>query len=279
MHKYRITPEAGCTSLFPDSGKVFRNERKGRGMKLTIIGSGAMAIALAEGLREKAELEFIARDRQKLEYLANRFGAQTEEIGQTDIRGKNILLCIKPYALDEVSQQLAGKARTLYSILAGTPLVTLGNKIQAEHIVRAMPNIAAAFGASATALTGDTAVREEALEIFDTIGESLWLGSEKELDIATAVAGSGPAYLALVAEAMMDGGVRQGLKREDSATFVRALFKGFSPLLDAEHPALLKDRVMSPGGTTAAGYAALEEGKVRDAFIKAVEAAFGVTQK
>jgi len=238
-----------------------------------------MATALAKGLAGKYELEFIARDSQKLKKLSQKYQAPYFLLEQIDISGKNILLCIKPYALDAVSDQLQGKAHTLYSILAGTPISVLAEKIEAEHTVRAMPNVAAAFGASATALTGDEAVRAEALKIFDAIGKSLWLGSEKELDIATAIAGSGPAYLALVAEAMMDGGVKQGLKRDDSIALVQALFTGFSPLISEKHPALIKDSVMSPGGTTAAGYGALEEGKVRDGFIKAVEAAFKVTQK
>ncbi len=82
--------------------------------------------------------------------------------------------------------------------------------------------------------------------------------AEKELDIATALSGSGPAYLALVAEALCDGAVREGLKREDAMTLMRGLFKGFGELIQTIHPALLKDNVMSPGGTTAAGYGALE---------------------
>jgi pyrroline-5-carboxylate reductase len=111
------------------------------------------------------------------------------------------------------------------------------------------------------------------------IGDTMWLASEKELDIATAVAGSGPAYLALVAEAMMDGGVAGGLKRADSVALVNSLFRGFAPLISAQHPALIKDSVMSPAGTTAAGYKELEIGGVRASFIKAIASAFGVTQK
>ena len=248
-------------------------------MKLTIIGSGAMAGALADGLAGEYTLEFIARDRSKLDLLAEKYSAETSLLGDTDINHKKILLCVKPYALDSVAEQLKGRADTLYSILAGTTIQTLASKISAQHTVRAMPNIAASFGASATALTGDVEMKGEAEEIFAAIGETLWLGSEKELDIATAIAGSGPAYLALVAEAMMDGGVKQGLKRADSTALVRSLFKGFGPLLSEKHPALLKDSVMSPGGTTAAGYAALEEGRVRSAFMVAVEKAFGVTQR
>jgi len=252
---------------------------RGKKMKLTIIGSGAMASALADGLSKTFELEFIARDKQALKQLSQRYDAPYAQLGDNDIDGKDLLLCIKPYALESVSGHLHGKAHALYSILAGTTIETLRSHIDAEHIVRAMPNIAAAFGASATALTGDELLRKESVKIFDAIGESLWLSSEKELDIATAIAGSGPAYLALVAEAMMDGGVKQGLKREDSTAFVKTLFRGFAPLIAKKHPALIKDSVMSPGGTTAAGYAALEENGARDAFIKAIEAAFRVTQK
>ena len=248
-------------------------------MKLTIVGSGAMATALADGLTGKYELEFIARDSQKLDALSKKYAADTSLLDQVDINGKKILLCVKPYALKQTADQLIGKADTLYSILAGTPIHSLETQISARHTVRAMPNVAASFGASATALTGDERVKEEAMEIFNAIGESLWLGSEKELDIATAIAGSGPAYLALAAEAMMDGGVKQGLKRQDSMALVRALFGGFAPLIDNEHPALIKDAVMSPGGTTAAGYAALEKGGVRNSFIQAIEAAFKITQK
>jgi len=248
-------------------------------LKLTIIGNGAMAIALADGLKERYELEFIIRDSGQIEHLTKRYNSKCYMIDQVDISDKDILLCVKPYALDSVSRELIGEARSLYSILAGVDIATLNEKISSKATIRAMPNLAATFGSSATALTGDSARRDEALDIFSSIGKAIWFGSQKELDIATAVAGSGPAYLALVAEAMMDGAVKQGMKRSDSIELVEALFGGFAPLLSAQHPALLKDAVMSPGGTTAAGYASLEEGRVRDSFIKAIESAYGVTQK
>jgi len=88
------------------------------------------------------------------------------------------------------------------------------------------------------------------------------------------LAGSGPAYLALIAEAFVDGAVKQGLKREDAMTTMRGLFSGFGTLIQEIHPALLKDTVMSPGGTTAAGYSALEEGNVRASCIDAIEQAY-----
>ena len=238
-----------------------------------------MAMALAEGLSKRYELEFVVRDSGQIERLSKQFDCKCSLLDQVNIDERDILLCVKPYALESVATHLTGRARTLYSILAGTTLQALKESIESEATVRAMPNLAARFGASATTLTGDESRKEEASEIFSAIGDTLWLGSEKELDIATAVAGSGPAYLALVAEAMMDGAVKQGLKRDDSMQLVQSLFAGFSPLIAAQHPAILKDAVMSPGGTTAAGYAALEERGVRDGFIKAIEAAFAVTQK
>jgi pyrroline-5-carboxylate reductase len=248
-------------------------------MELTIIGSGVMATALANGLSKSHKLEFAGRDIKKLNELSKKYNAKYTKIEELDIDNKNIILCIKPYALGSVCSKLSGKASSVYSVLAGTSIDAIKDKIDAKYVVRAMPNIAATYGASATALTGDEPIKNEAETIFNTIGRSLWLNSEKELDIATAIIGSGPAYLALIAEAMMDGGVKEGLKRSDSVELVSALFSSFAPLISNQHPALVKDSVMSPEGTTAAGYGALEEGGVRDAFIKAIQAAYKVTQK
>lgn len=250
-------------------------------MKLTIIGSGSMATALSIGLQKYYELEVVARDISKAELLASKLDKPLDiyPLNNYDITGKTVLLCVKPYSLDEVAANLKGEATSLISILASTPIKTLANTIKAKHIVRAMPNVSAALSASTTTIVGSRELKKEALKIFGAIGDAFWLESEKELDIATAIAGSGPAYLALIAEAMMDGGVKQGLKRDDSMKIVRSLFKGFAPLLANLHPALIKDSVMSPAGTTAAGYAALEEGGTRDAFIKAIEHAFKVTQR
>jgi pyrroline-5-carboxylate reductase len=191
-----------------------------------------------------------------------------------DISDKTLLLCVKPGNLESVAKQLKGKAKLLLSVLAGVPLEKLKKKIKSKAVVRAMPNLAASVGASMTTLTGDADHREEAEVLMRGAGEVLWLESEKEIDIATALAGSGPAYLALIAEALADGAVNQGLKRDDAMKVMQGLFGGFGKLIQEIHPALLKDGVMSPGGTTAAGYAALEKGKVRAGCIEAVEKAY-----
>ncbi len=244
-------------------------------MKLTFIGAGNMAEAIIAGTHERYEVEVVARDEKKLELLKSKYNITTIKLDDNfDIEGKNLLLCVKPYALDDIAKKFIGSAKTLLSVLAGSSLETLRTAVTAEHYVRVMPNLAAAYGKSMSTLCGDEAFKKEAIDICESFGMALWLGSEKEIDIATGVAGSGPAFLALVAEALSDGAVKEGLKREDANVLVRGLFEGFAPLLNASHPALLKDAVMSPGGTTAAGYSALEEGKVRDGFIKAVTKAY-----
>jgi len=122
-------------------------------------------------------------------------------------------------------------------------------------------------------ITGDIERRDSAISLLSLIGDTFWVDSEKEIDIATAVAGSGPALLALVAEAMGDGLVREGMKRSDAMAITSSLFKGFHPLIADSHPALIKDSVMSPAGTTARAYYALEDEGVRGAFIRAIEEA------
>jgi pyrroline-5-carboxylate reductase len=250
-------------------------------VKVTIIGPGKMALALAKGLEKEHELTIVGRDGEKLLHFANQLSkhVKTALLDKYDIDGQTVLVCVKPYALKEISTHLKGKAETLYSVLAGTDIANLKKAIKSEQYIRAMPNLSAEFFSSMTTLTGDKTKKDEAEQLFASIGQTLWVETEKELDIATAIAGSGPAYLALVAEALADGGVKEGLKRSDAVKLVEGLFSGFSPLIKNNHPAIIKDSVMSPGGTTAAGYAALEEKGVRDAFIKAVQAAYNKTKK
>jgi pyrroline-5-carboxylate reductase len=209
-------------------------------MKLTIIGPGKMALALAKGLEKEHELTIVGRDGEKLLHFTEQLTkhAKTALLDKYDIDGQTVILCVKPHALKATASALKGKAQTLYSVLAGTPVEALKKAVKAERYVRAMPNLAAEFFASMTTLTGDGEKKEEAEALFASIGDTLWVETEKELDIATAIAGSGPAYLALVAEALADGGVREGLRRTDAMKLVEGLFAGFAPLLAHNHPAL-----------------------------------------
>jgi len=243
---------------------------------ITFIGNGNMALSIAKGLKNSYNIEVVGRDIQKLKKFKDELGSDINyfTLDDFDISDKEVILCIKPNNVAEVSKKLQGKAKVIYSVLAGTTIEKLKEHFNTSYVVRAMPNLAASVGKSMTTLTGDSEFRDEAIKIFKSIGQTLWLGSQKELDIATALAGSGPAYLALIAEALADGAVKQGLKRDDALKITKGLFEGFSEVIKEIHPALLKDAVMSPGGTTAAGYSALEESGVRNGCIKAIESAY-----
>ena len=235
-----------------------------------------MAKALIEGLVSSYEIEVLGRNETSLKALQEALPQiSTRVLEQSeDITGMNIVLCVKPYSLTDLAPKLKGSANALYSVLAGTSIESLKSQISAEKYIRTMPNLGASHLKSMTTITGDESLKEQAIDIFDKIGKSLWLSSENELDIATGVAGSGPAYLALVAEALADGAVQQGLKRADAQDLVAGLFEGFGALISHDNPADIKDGVMSPAGTTAAGYAALERGSVRNAMMEAVGDAY-----
>jgi len=245
-------------------------------MKLTLIGNGIMAQSLAKGLVKTHEVEMIGRNENNLKEIQKiipEITIRTLEDHES-IEGKNILFCVKPYALQSVSARLTGEANILISILAGTTLDSLRKQIKSKYYIRTMPNIAASVQNSMTTITGDKEAKNIALDICASIGQTLWVNTENQLDIATAIAGSGPAFLALIAEAISDGAVNAGLERHLSRQLVQGLFSGTASLLETSHPAIIKDSVMSPGGTTAAGYAKLEEGAVRDSMIKAINAAY-----
>lgn len=243
---------------------------------ITFIGNGNMALSIAKGLKGRYNIEVVGRNMKKLDAFEEALGTQINKylLDDFDITDKTILFCVKPANVEEVAAKLKGTAKVVYSVLAGTSLEKLKQHLNTQAVVRTMPNLAASVGRSMTTLTGDMSYKQEAQELLGAIGETLWLDSEKEIDIATALAGSGPAYLALVAEALADGAVKQGLKREHAMAAMRGLFSGFGELIQEVHPSLLKDGVMSPGGTTAAGYAALEDGNARAAFMNAIEEAY-----
>ncbi|MDA3907781.1 MAG: pyrroline-5-carboxylate reductase [Sulfurimonas sp.] len=243
---------------------------------ITFIGNGNMALSIAKGLKKNYKIEVVGRNIEILKKFEKDIGTNIDKhiLDDFDVSDKTIMLCVKPANVEEISTKIKGKARVIYSVLAGTSISKLRQNLSPSAVVRTMPNLAASINKSMTTLTGDTEFQAEAEELLGAIGTTRWLSSEKEIDIATGLAGSGPAYLALIAEALTDGAVKQGLKRDDAMAIMRGLFGGFGELIQDIHPALLKDGVMSPGGTTAAGYGALEDGNVRSACIDAVAKAY-----
>lgn len=235
-----------------------------------------MALALAKGLHAEYKLEIVGRNPEKLKTFCDQVPGivSYKVMKDVDLSGKRVLLCVKPYALEDVAKLCHGKAKWVASILAGVSLDSIAASFNADAYIRTMPNVAATHQKSATTITGDARIKEEVIEIFHALGSAVWVDTEKMLDIATALAGSGPAFLALVAESLIDGAVKEGLPRAQATELTEGLFFGFSDLLQNSSATDIKESVMSPGGTTAAGIATLEENATRSAFIKAINAAF-----
>ena len=245
-------------------------------MKILLIGAGNMGGAMLKGLKEY-DITVVEKYQPRVDELKKLYPGISIVNEIPNLEGFIVILAIKPQTLS--SLKTVGTAEALISILAGVNLQRLKNSIKAKSYIRAMPNIAALKQKAVISVCGDKEMKDTALEILSSIGKCFWLESEKELDIATGIGGSAPAWMALVAEALSDGAVKLGLNRAISYQYVAYLLEGVGELLKDEHPALLKDKVTSPEGTTAAGAAKLEEGKVRDAFIKAMEACYKKTQE
>jgi len=236
--------------------------------KITIIGYGAMAQAIGEGLKEKYQIEIVGRNPTKGEEVAKKVKGNFYPLEGFDITGKVVILAVKPYALREVAQKLKGTGDILISILAGKKLEDL-KVIPACHYLRAMPNIGAFYNSSFTALAGDKRAMEVGVALFSQIGEVIELEGDNEIDIATSITGSGPAYLGILQEAIEDAGVYLGLKREIANKLARGLFASFGRI--NEKGGIIKEKVMSPNGTTAEGVFKLQKegvpGKIMEAII------------
>lgn len=245
-------------------------------MKILLIGAGNMGGAMLNGLT-KYDVTVVENNQTRADELQSLYPNITLLDSIPAVDEYIVILAIKPQSLETL--HATGTAKAIISILAGTPLSKIRERVSATSYIRAMPNIAALKGKSVTSVCGDRVFKDEALQIMSTIGRAIWLESEQQLDIATGIGGSAPAWLAMVAEALSDGAVNMGLPRDKSYEYVAGLFDGMGAMLADEHPALIKDKVTSPAGTTIAGLAALEEGAVRDSFIRAVAACYSRTKE
>lgn len=257
------------------------------GLKFSFIGAGRMNRALVQGLlRAKvcvaSDICVSTRTATKLDALVTEFGIIASENNEVAVEASDVVvLGVKPQdaatAVQSCARALSGKL--VISVMSGLSLNTLQELIGDEaRIVRAMPNVAALAGAGATAMAFGAKVTTEdqaaAQALFEAAGKA-YIVKESLLDAVTGLSGSGPAYLYLVIEAMADGGVKAGLPRDLAAQLAIQTMLGSAQLADETklHPALLREMVTSPGGTTAAALAVLEDRGVRGAFIAAVEAA------
>ncbi|HHP50755.1 MAG TPA: pyrroline-5-carboxylate reductase [Moorella mulderi] len=253
-------------------------------MSLGFIGAGTMAEALIRGLLHKGVLspEDIAIYDVRLtrmEELERKYSILAVK-DKKALEGKDtVVLAVKPPDWREALEGFHLKEKgLLISLVAGLPLKRLSGQLGEKAIIRAMPNTPVLVGEGMTVLSPNPWVTEEqlqrALQLFQSVGRALVL-PENVMNGVTALSGSGPAYIYLVIEALADGGVRQGLPREAALELAVQTVLGAARMVrdTGEHPAVLKDRVASPGGTTIEALALLEEKGVRGAFIRAVEAA------
>lgn len=258
---------------------------------ITFIGPGVMAEAMIAGLirQEVAKpSQMIASGprEERVNELRTRYqiAAETDNsvaAGKADV----VVLSVKPQRLDTVLKSMRGVLKPdalVLSIVAGAPIAKIGGSLEHEAIVRAMPNTPAQIGEGITVWTASPKVSEEqcevARDILAALGEEIFLEEEYYLNMATALSGTGPAYVFLFMEAMVDAGVHLGFPRRVAEKLVAQTVRGsvdyYARERDPVHLARLRNQVTSPGGTSAAALYYLEKAGFRTAISRAIWAAY-----
>lgn len=256
--------------------------------KIALIGAGNMAEALIAGMlkgKVATPEQLYATDilPERLTHLQGRYQIKTGADNGEAVAWENVLiLAAEPQTLDDVLHltfRFIKKNSLVISVAAGYPIGSLAAHLPpGARIIRAMPNTPSSVGAGVTAIALGPGVAEEDREtaeaIFRSVGTVVII-EERLMDAVTGLSGSGPAYIYLIIEALADGGVKAGLPRQTAVQLTAQTVLGAARMVveSGYHPAVLKDRVASPGGTTIAGLHKLEEGRLRATLINAVEAA------
>ncbi len=249
-------------------------------VRLAVVGAGRMGGAVIHGALRSGELRpadlgVFHPEPERRDALAAQFGiASLDDVGVH--QAERVLIAVKPQSFERVAPLIARRHAGFVSIMAGVTLATLAKRLGSSRVVRAMPNLGARVGASATALawTAETSPADLrfARALFDGCG-SVFDVPESLFDAFTGLSGSGPAFAALVAESLADGGVRVGFHRDLARDLARQVLLATARLLEDTEPAAIKDEVASPGGTAIAGVRTLERHRLRFALMDAIEAA------
>ncbi len=257
--------------------------------RIGFVGGGVMAEAFIRGLLSQGIVrphQIVAGDplADRRAYLAHEYSVATTERNQAAADGASIvILAVKPQHIGETFADLNGALshdQLVVSIAAGVPIRSMTGALDHQHVARVMPNTPAQIGAGMSVWTTTPSVgdahRAQVQTILRALGRELFVSDERYLDMATAINGSGPGFVFVFLEAMIDAGVHIGLPRSIAEELVLQTVLG-STLMAREtgkHPAVLKNMVTSPGGTTAEGIQALEDGRLRATIDRAVVAAF-----
>jgi pyrroline-5-carboxylate reductase len=265
--------------------------------RVAFIGCGVMAEAIIAGLLRKKLVgpEQIAGSHPRqsrreemhvkygIEMFENNRDAVTEVSPETPDQSSIIVLAVKPQRLNGVLQQLKGslvKEQLVVSVVAGAKIETIAEELVHVSIVRTMPNTPAQIGEGVTAWTASAGVSEEqenqVCAMLEALGKTVRVENERQIDMATALSATGPTYIFLVMEALIDAGVHMGFSRHVAQELVHQTMLG-SVLFAREshkHPAELRNMVTSPGGTSAEAIYQMEKGSLRTVLSKAVWSAY-----
>jgi pyrroline-5-carboxylate reductase len=265
-----------------------------KGTTIATVGTGVMAESMIAGLLsgERITADQIVASHPREERraaLAERHGIRTTDSNQAAVDGAAVVvLAIKPQMLRRVGRELSPMLRPdqlVISILAGSTTTALRNALGHEAIVRAMPNTPAQLGKGMTVWYATPAVtalqREQTGALLGALGAELQVEDEKFVAMATAVSGTGPAYVFLVMEALIDAAVHLGFPRHIAHDLVIETLLGGTLFAQAtgDHPAQLRNMVTSPAGTSAAAIHELEKGRLRTVLSEAVWAAYRRTEE
>ncbi len=264
------------------------------GVRIAFVGSGVMGEAMVAGMLAQALVDpgqIVAshpRADRRVQ-LVERYGIQVAEANLDAATNADlVVLTIKPQVLAPVMRQLKGHLRddqVVISILAGTTFKKLETGLDHDALVRVMPNTPAQIGQGMLVWTSTPSVTEERMEqvrsVLGALGRELWVETEKYVDMATALSGTGPTYVFLMMEALIDAGVHMGFPRRIAEEIVLQTVSGSVEFArdSGKHMAELRNMVTSPGGTSAEAIYQMEKGSLRTICSKAVYAAFQRTQE
>ncbi len=263
------------------------------GTRLAFVGAGVMAEAMIAGLLNRCLVrpdQIVASHprHDRRQRLSERFGILTVESNREAItQAEIVLLTVKPQVLTTVMRQLHGRLeprQIALSIVAGASIDKLSRGLGHDAIVRVMPNTPAQIGQGMMVWTATPDVTKEQRQrvraILSALGEELWVEEEKYVDMATALSGTGPTYVFLMMEALIDAGVHLGFPRRIAEQIVLQTVAGSVAFARAtgKHMAELRNMVTSPGGTSAEAIYQMEKGGLRTVYSRAVYAAYQRTK-
>jgi pyrroline-5-carboxylate reductase len=252
-------------------------------MRVGFVGSGNMAGGLARGWAAARgesgapeSMLFSDADPERARALAEEVGGEAVEGNVVVADGSDlVVLAVKPNVLDEVAPDLVQAGTPVLSILAGTSLETLHEALPGLDLIRVMPNLGAQLRQAVLCVVYGKKLgegeRNRVEELLGLLGDVIEL-DEGLIDAATAIMGCSPGYLALMAEVLVEAGVREGLTEDQALRMVSRAMSATGGLLELHDPGALKRAVASPGGMTEAGLDALEENKIQETLNAAVDA-------